>query len=57
MSGGPSPGASAMSRSLKARASSQKKRNQTIDIGSYHCPLTLGTKIAITAGMDFARGR
>ena len=34
-----------MSRSLKARASAQKKRNQTIDIGSYHC-LTLATKIA-----------
>jgi hypothetical protein len=47
MSGGPSPGVSAMSRSLKARASSQKKRNQTIDIGSYHCPLTLGTKIVL----------
>jgi hypothetical protein len=31
-----------MSRSLKARVSAQKKRNQTIDIG---------------AGMDFARGR
>jgi hypothetical protein len=46
-----------MSRSLKARASSQKKRNQTTDIGSYECPVTLGTKIAITAAMDFARGR
>jgi hypothetical protein len=45
MSGGPSPGVSAMSRSLKARASAQKKRNQTIDIGSYHCPVTLATKI------------
>jgi hypothetical protein len=42
---------------IKARASSQKKRNQTIDIGSYHCPVTLGTKIAITAEMGFARGR
>jgi hypothetical protein len=48
------PGVSAMSRSLKARASAQKKRNQTIDIGSYHCPLTLATK---SARMDFARGR
>jgi len=35
----------------------EKKRNQTIEIGSYHCPVTLGTKIAITAGMGFARGR
>jgi hypothetical protein len=46
-----------MSRSLKAQASAQKKRNQTIDIGSYHCPVTLATKIAVSAGMDFARGR
>jgi hypothetical protein len=34
-----------------------RARNQTIDIGSYHCPVTLATKVAISAGMDFARGR
>src|SRR5438552_781141 len=56
MSGGPSPGVSAMSRSLKARASAQKKRNQTVDIGAYHCPVTLATKIAISAGMDSLAG-
>jgi hypothetical protein len=57
MSGDPGSGVSAMSRSLKARASAQKKRNQTIDIGSYQCPVTLGTKSAFSADMDFARGR
>jgi hypothetical protein len=35
----------------------EKASNQTIDIGLYHCPITLATKIAISAGMDFARGR
>jgi hypothetical protein len=45
-----------MSRSLKVRASAQKKRNQTIDIGSYHCPVTLATKIASLAGTSLAGG-
>ena len=52
----PSPGVSDV-EAFKSAGMVEQKRNQTIDIGSYHCPVTLATKIAISAGMDFARGR